>query len=194
MNFFDRRRCGTTLIELLVVIGIMGILLSLLLPALQMARESADETVCKSNVQQLRYAMLNFASTFKRLPPPNRWTVDLLPYLEERPLANALKGVDPVSVPAAQFMPRIFACTAQGDVKSFLSDTPVSHYMLVIEATAERRSDRIKWTIADRPVDLPSGKLPPWYVGPEILPSDFQRLVSDGRGPHRGGVFFPVGD
>jgi hypothetical protein len=63
--------------------------------------------------------------------------------------------------------------------------------MLVIDAPFERRSDKVPWKITDRPRDLPSGKLPPWFIGPEIHPDEFQRLVNDSQGPHRGGVFFP---
>jgi hypothetical protein len=49
----------------------------------------------------------------------------------------------------------------------------------------------IRWRIADRPRDLPSGELPPWYVGPEMLPVDFEWLVKEKQGPHRGGGVFP---
>ena len=155
-------RRGASLIELLVVIGIMGLMMSLLLPALNSARESANEMVCKNNVHQLGTAMHNFRSAYKRLPAPNWWTIDLLPYLEERPLADALRGVDPTTVPAARFRPPVFSCTGQSEVNSTIADTPVCHYLLVIDAPFERRSDRIRWTITDRPSDLPSGKLPPW--------------------------------
>jgi type II secretory pathway pseudopilin PulG len=190
MRPFRQFRCGASLIELLVVIGIMGLMMSLLLPALNAARESANETVCKNNVHQLSAAMHNFRSAHKRLPGPNRWTIDLLPYLEERPLADALRGADPTTVPAAKFRPPIFSCTGQSEVNSTIADTPVCHYLLVIDAPFERRSDRISWRITDRQADLPSGKLPPWYVGPEMHPAEFRRLVEADQGPHRGGVFF----
>ena len=184
-------RTAVSLIELLVVIGIMGLMMSLLLPALNSARESANEMVCKNNLHQLGSAMHNFYSAYKRLPAPNRWTIDLLPYLEERPLASALRGTDPTTVPAAKFRPSVFACTAQDEVNSTLADTPVCHYMLVIDAPFERRTGKIRWNITDRPADLPSRKLPPWYVGPEMRPAEFQRLKVAEQGPHRGGVFFP---
>ena len=184
-------RSGVSLIELLVVIGIMGLMMSLLLPALNSAREAANETVCKNNLHQLSAAMHNFHSAYKRLPAPNRWTIDLLPYLEERPLASALRGTDPTTVPAARFRPPVFACTAQDEVNSTLADTPISHYMLVIDAPFERRTGKIRWEITDRQAELPSRKLPPWYVGPEMHPAEFRRLKAADEGPHRGGVFFP---
>jgi type II secretory pathway pseudopilin PulG len=184
-------RGGVSLIELLVVIGIMGLMMSLLLPALNSARESANETVCKNNLYQLTAAMHNFHSAYKRYPAPGRWTIDLLPYLEERPLAEMLRRADPTTVPAAKSRPAVFACTGQDEVNSTIADTPVCHYLLVIDAPPDRRTGRIHWRITDRPRALPSGKLPPWYVGPEMHPSEFERLVAAEQGPHRGGAFFP---
>jgi Tfp pilus assembly protein PilE len=184
-------RNGASLIELLVVFAIIGIMMSMLMPALHSARERANETVCMNNVYQLNAAMHHFRSTHKRLPPPNSWTFDLLPYLEEKALARALRASDPAAVPIAKILPAVFSCTAQSEVKSSVAGIPICHFMLVIDAPFERRSDKIPWKITDRPRDLPSGKLPPWYIGPEIHPAEFHRLVNDGQGPHRGGVFFP---
>jgi hypothetical protein len=142
-------------------------------------------------VYQLNNAMHHFKSTHKRLPPPNLWTIGLLPYLEETALARALQARDPATVPAARVLPAVFSCTAQSETASSVAGIPICHFMLVIDAPFERRSDKIAWKITDRPRDLPPGKLPPWFVGPEIHPDEFQRLVNDSQGPHRGGIFFP---
>ncbi len=89
-----------TLVELLVVIAIIGILVALLLPAIQAARESARRTSCFNNVKQMGLAILNFESATKRLPSGGEGTdrssgvpktgfdlqstfTQILPYLEE---------------------------------------------------------------------------------------------------------------
>jgi prepilin-type N-terminal cleavage/methylation domain-containing protein/prepilin-type processing-associated H-X9-DG protein len=64
-----RSRRGFTIIELLVVIAIIAVLISLLLPAVQAARESARRTQCKNNLHQHGLAMFNFESATKNFPP-----------------------------------------------------------------------------------------------------------------------------
>ena len=94
-----------TLVELLVVIAIIGVLVALLLPAVQAAREAARRSQCANNLKQLGVALHNFESTRKYLPPgaitgstpteahqvfsvpvhmTHGWTIFLLPYLEQQ--------------------------------------------------------------------------------------------------------------
>jgi prepilin-type N-terminal cleavage/methylation domain-containing protein len=84
-----RRRHGFTLIELLVVIGIISLLVGLLLPAVQKARESANRISCANNLKQITLAMHHYHLDKEQLPPRclldngATWSVLILPYVEQ---------------------------------------------------------------------------------------------------------------
>jgi prepilin-type N-terminal cleavage/methylation domain-containing protein/prepilin-type processing-associated H-X9-DG protein len=136
----SERRIGFTLIELLVVIAIIGILIALLLPAVQKIREAAARTRCKNNLHQIGLAMHMYHDSYGKLPmgelsraglAPNpgwAWSIMILPYVEQGNWLNQM-GADlatPRNVPAAGTPPlpsaangldqgrTVFLCPADG--------------------------------------------------------------------------------
>ena len=101
-----KSRRGFTLIELLVVIAIIGVLVGLLLPAVQQAREAARRSSCGNKLKQQGLACHNFADGHMRSgdnyfpaayddddgPPAASWVSDILSYIEEGNLSNAAAG------------------------------------------------------------------------------------------------------
>src|SRR6478752_5304718 len=108
-RFAGARRNGFTLVELLVVIAIIGILVALVLPAIQAAREAARRSGCSNNLKNLGLAVLNHHDVMKHFPvnmgasisvneAPGReqpgvgWILNTLPQLEEQPLFDQFRA------------------------------------------------------------------------------------------------------
>ena len=109
MRRLDARRAGTlwhrpgfTLVELLVVIAIVGVLVALLLPAIQAARESARRSQCQNNLRQIGIGITNFVDAKKHFPPGEwkpkgvlpsggmGWSAWFLPFIEEKAIYDLL--------------------------------------------------------------------------------------------------------
>lgn len=101
-----RSKAGFTLVELLVVIAIIGVMVGLLLPAVQSAREAARRMSCQNNLKQVGLALHNYHDTMRSFPPSavwgvgqqapftlpyhHTWLVMLLPYMEQQGLYDAI--------------------------------------------------------------------------------------------------------
>jgi prepilin-type N-terminal cleavage/methylation domain-containing protein len=146
VNRTPLRRTAFTLVELLVVIAIIGVLVALLLPAVQAARESARRAQCKNNLKQIGLALLNYHDAKKHFPagyiasvdyidgatdttPGWAWSALILPYLEEQSLYTQIHLDMPVeasqNAPAILTMVNTYLCPSDQGPNGDLAPFPV---------------------------------------------------------------------
>ncbi|MBX3426107.1 MAG: DUF1559 domain-containing protein [Pirellulales bacterium] len=134
-----RRSFAFTLVELLVVIAIIGVLVALLLPAIQAAREAARRSQCVNNLKNVALACLNYESAFGTLPPGGKntttaqasgfgWPVYALPYIEQAGISQQAISVytnqtNPDAYGSAMdelntLLPELYLCPSDQELKN----------------------------------------------------------------------------
>lgn len=128
-----RAQEGFTLVELLVVIAIIGVLVALLLPAVNAAREAGRRTTCRNNLMQISIALQHYDSSFETLPPGTinptgpivnepkgdhiSWIAQILPQLGQQAVARHLDlragAYDPRNLPAAKVVIATLNCPSE---------------------------------------------------------------------------------
>lgn len=138
------RRSAFTLVELLVVIAIIGVLVALLLPAVQAAREAARRSSCSNNLKQLGLAVHNFHDIRNEMPPATirtaadgtgnyaSWAVYIMPYLEANSLYDVFDLSQPINAGAnprdpGKFTPlKVYVCPSRRGVGNAITQDDAS--------------------------------------------------------------------
>ena len=159
-----RPPAGFTLVELLVVIAIIAMLVALLLPAVQSAREAARRIQCSNNLKQFALACLNHESSHGTLPSngwgyrwvgdpdlgmgktqPGGWTFAVLPYLEEKSIWNIATsgpGDKPTRLSRVVQTPiSLFHCPSRREAKTYPFTKSPNYFYNVSEVFAVARGD-----------------------------------------------------
>lgn len=170
---FRIQRGGFTLVELLVVIAIIGVLVALLLPAVQTAREAARRSSCMNNVRQMALALQNYHSAHNEYPPGSAshaeeavwtwgfaWHVYLLPFAEQGTLYEQLDHTGDLGLAAG----------ASGPHTGLIYNNFNAHNGRVvagkrIEYMNCPSSPLSPWSLTNTSVPGPSGAQSPMYTG-----------------------------
>lgn len=168
-------RRGVSLLELIIVLTIIGIMMSLLFPAIHMVVQESRKTACDSNIHQLGLAMSHYVDVsrgYVPFPPyenrPSGWALALLPFMEETNLANLFDTNALVTTnrnfQAAKSRPPLFICPVTPYVASSIPGIEVTNYVLRVDPENREQPRRHRsWRFHDAPLGSPY----PWCSSPE---------------------------
>ena len=184
---YPKERQAFTLVELLVVIAIIGVLVALLLPAVQAAREAARRMSCSNNLKNIGLAIINFEGTSKKFPVgihygvpqcqvPSEycdiamtgkgWIVDILPYLEQPAMHDGMKlGFNDPSRSAGAMK---FAATSSGG--RGMGRKEIREFMLKQLPVLTCPSD-------DSATTRPTNQF--WWNGIEVATTNYKGVLGD---------------
>ena len=165
------RRTAFTLVELLVVIAIIGILIGMLLPAVQQVREAARRTACANKLRQLGLAVHNYTSAFDEQLPMlgeaeegGHWSAFILPYIEQNNVYDRLS-----------FGSVNWASSAAVNNASIDDPNPVLRQIAACET--EMSLFRCPSTTAPNQIFDASCYIPPWFVAARV-PANYLGVVT----------------
>jgi prepilin-type N-terminal cleavage/methylation domain-containing protein/prepilin-type processing-associated H-X9-DG protein len=160
------RHVGFTLVELLVVIAIIGVLVAILLPAIQAAREAGRRMQCRNNLKQLALACINHMDVHKHLPTggwgwgwagdpnhgfglnqPGGWMYNVLPYIEEQALHDLGRGLP------------------EGNTRFMAIKTAIETPLPLYFCPTRRTAQAVRFIHGTNFVNAPAGATRPVFIG-----------------------------
>ena len=183
------RRRGVSLVELLVCLAIIGLMISMLMPAIHAVRMSSQRTVCVNHKSQINLALQMYTDSHKAYPPPPRpgypsgWTVEILPFMEEGALQTNLVAGQPitaaVNATAARSRPPLYRCAFASTWRaSEVSGILPSDFVAVVSET--KPGSRTYRDTSFSIVHAPETNTLPWPVAAEIVIGEYLAARSAG--------------